>query len=322
MIAIEKDPGRDLRVLNLTDPHLDGSYLRADSPDRDFLFATIRTLVERSSPDLITVSGDLDFGDNDDYLDVCRLFAEHICGYGVPWALAWGNHDNQGGESVILRAAGLFSSFPGFLYEAGEKELGNGNYVIAVRENGGTVFGIIMMDSHDRVPYVKPDGERVSAWAKLLPEQLVWYERQIAALRASGCENTALILHIPIYAYRQAFAAAFRAGRDPKSVSVRESYEGGVWNAGYEDSFGVQRENVCSYPEDDGAFGAIEKLGSTKLVLCGHDHVNCWGINWRGVRLMYSLKTGRGCYFDKEMNGGTLLTVSSSGSAAASHLFV
>lgn len=51
--------------------------------------------------------------------------------------------------------------------------------------------------------------ENINAWAKLLPTQLAWYEQQIRTLRDTGCENTVLITHIPIYAYRQASRAAF-----------------------------------------------------------------------------------------------------------------
>ena len=48
--------------------------------------------------------------------------------------------------------------------------MGNGNYVIAIEEEGKIVEALIMMDSHDRVEYVREGREEKTADAKLIPE--------------------------------------------------------------------------------------------------------------------------------------------------------
>ena len=322
MITLQKNPQRDFVILNITDPQLDDNYLDQNNVDRQFLFHTIEEAIAEAKPDLITVSGDLGYGDAPAYLSLCRCFADFIEAHQIPWAVVWGNHDNQGGKERIQQAVKLFEEYPHFVYESGDESLGNGNYVISIAENGAIIEGILMMDSHNRLPYVDETGETVNAWAKLLPPQLAWYEQQIQALRDAGCENTVLITHIPIYAYRQAAAEAFPENSDPKNRTVPESYTDLCWNPGYKDSFGVQYEKICSYPEDEGAFDIIRKLNSTKVILCGHDHINCWSIRYQGVRLTYSLKTGRGCYYHKDLNGGTVLRIHSDGDVNVSHIFI
>lgn len=323
MIILKKDLDRDFVILNITDPQLDDAQLDHNHLDRVYLFNTIRQLVSRVKPQLITISGDFCYGDCPRFLDVLRCFGDFIESFQIPWAIVWGNHDNQGGPEIICRAVEMYQQYPHFLYESGDPAMGNGNYVIEIQENGRTIEGLIMMDTHNRMSYTNEKGETVNdAWAKLLPTQLQWYEQQVKELQTKGCNETILVTHIPIFAYREAIAAALRPDVDPKSVPPQDSSNPDLWNEGYKDSYGVHYEQVSSYPTDEGAMNRILQLHSTKVVICGHDHVDNWVINYKGVQLTYSLKTGRGCYFHKDLNGGTVLTIDNQGHVTTHHEYV
>ncbi len=175
-----------------------------------------------------------------------------------------------------------------------------------------------MMDSHNRMPYTDANGRMSMEWAKLIPGQVEWYRRQVSEL--DGAE-TCVITHSPIYAYRLAFAEAWNSEYDPKSVQPWESSEGKYWNVGYKGSYGVKYERISSYPADEGMFDAILETKSTKTVLAGHDHVDNFVIEYRGVKLCYGLKTGSGCYWDERLNGGTVVRVTDS-DALVEHVFV
>ena len=131
-----------------------------------------------------------------------------------------------------------------------------------------------------------------------------------------------LITHIPINAYLAAAQAAFKNNRPDKSVTLAESYGADCWNKGYEDSYGAYHEPISAYPEDEGAFGLICKLGSTKNVVCGHNHINNWVVNYGGVRFIFGTKTGIGSYFEPEINGGTALYVNQKGVCSVHHEYV
>ena len=319
MFTMKKQPGKDFVLLNLSDPQLGDGEWDAGHPNRRILEETVRELVRRVSPDLITVSGDLAWAGNDTAYD---SLADLLDSAGVPWAPMWGNHDNQGGAEYIESVVKRYLTHPLCLYERGPSELGNGNFVIRIEENGVPVEGILIMDSHDRAPYVNEKGETSEEWAKLWPEQIEWYREQIAALEADGCRDTTLIMHIPIYAYREAHAAAEKPGIDPKSVTPAMADTPDVWNPGYESSFGVRHEGICSYPADEGMFDAILELGSTKTLIAGHDHVNNTVIRYRGVTFVYSLKAGPGCYWEPVLNGGTVLRIGESGVKEVQHEYV
>lgn len=295
MITLEKKQDKDFIILNITDPQLSNEEWAKGHKMRQILTHTVEELVARVKPDLITISGDLAWaGHHDSYKHLANLMDS----FGVPWSPVWGNHDQQNGMEEVQYVVDMYRSSPYFSYEEGDSELGNGNYVIAIEEEGRIVLGLIMMDTHDRFPL--EDGKE--CWGKVYPEQVDWYRKQVQLLKEKGCDETALITHIPIYAYRKAYDDA----QSKEFVGFR----------------GAQNEGICSCDIDDGMLDAILEMGTTKTILAGHDHVNNWMYSYCGVNFMYALKTGAGCYWDPSLNGGTVFRVTSSGISDVYHEFV
>ncbi len=318
MIRINKEKNKDFVILNLTDPQLETEEWEEGHINRKILEYTVSKLINETHPDLITVSGDISSAASH---KAYTNFAGMINAYNIPWAVVWGNHDNQGGTEPIRKYVEEYKTYSNFVYEEGPKELGNGNYVIEICEDGKTVHAVIMMDSHDRIDFINEKGEEAKDWAKLIPEQLVWYEKAILDLKEKGCNESTVISHIPVYAYRTAYEKAFNKSYNPEELTFEESTQGVCWNEGYKSSYGLNFEGICSCHIDDGMFELIKKLGSTKLYLCGHDHTNSTCIEYEGIKLMYALKTGRGCYYRAPYNGGTVLKIDSEGKVYAEHHF-
>ena len=98
--------------------------------------------------------------------------------------------------------------------------------------------------------------------------------------------------------------------------------KGECWNEEYRNTIGVHLEEVGSYSAEDGVFDVISELNSTKHVIAGHEHVNNWMIRYKGVHLIYSHKTGAGCYWDAKLNGGTVIRITSDGVSDVYHEYV
>lgn len=317
MKIIEKKPEKDFILLNLSDPQLGDLDYGEDNLANKVLIRTITELIDAEHPDLITVSGDLAYGEQ---YRAYREFASMMESFGIPWAPVWGNHDDQC-LSFPCEIAGkiLRHHSPRFcLYEEGaHPEDGRGNYFIGITENGKPVTAVFLQDSHDRDVCNGKD-----CWGKLSPTQVERLEKDSLRFRKQGYKDGLLVLHIPIYAYREAFEAAFSGICKPEEVKPGESGAPKYWNDGYKDSFGVIHEGIASYPAEEGAFAAIQRGGLIKAVIAGHDHVNNTSINWKGIRLVYSLKAGTGCYWDKELNGGTVIRIGSDGIREIVHRYV
>ena len=301
-----KKSGKDFVILNLSDPQLDKIDWYEDAVGHKILRYTVDELIKRVHPDLITVTGDISYGNQ---YESYHAFGDMLDAYGIPWAPVWGNHDNQEGPEPVQKVVEEYLQRPLCVYENGDPALGNGNYVIVIEDeaSGKTVEGLIMMDSN---------------WSGLFPKQFGWYEEQIAALNALGCYDATLMMHVPHYGYKQAWEAAHGGGNDPASLKFADSFDPARWKEGYRDSFGVKRENICSYEEDEGALDLFERLGTTKHILVGHDHIDNFAVRYRGIWHIYALKTGIGCYYNADLNGGTVLKVGDGGIREFYHEFV
>lgn len=319
-IVLEKSPDEDFIVLNLTDPQLDTNEWDEDDIERKILEYTIDELIKKTQPDLITISGDLSWGKN------ChksyKMFAELLEKYDIPWAPVWGNHDNEDGVYVVDSIEKLYSRYENCIYKEGEPELGSGNYVISIEENGTPITAIFMIDSHDHDTYIDANGNEYEDYSKLNDEQINWYKLRAESLKSLGYQDSAIVLHIPIHGYRTAFNAAFNSEYDSTSISWEESYDDKYWNAGYENSSGLNNEGIWSSPVEDGMRELIENIGNTKCIIAGHDHKNNFIINYNDVYYVYGLKTGMGCYWDQKLNGGTIVRISSNGIEEVYHEYI
>ena len=96
-IELEKEPGKDFVLLNLTDIQLDDDELY--TPIADGSFALIETLVEDIKPDLITLSGDNAWGTMT-YLETIKL----IDSFDIPWAATTARAVSaNSGQLIILQ---------------------------------------------------------------------------------------------------------------------------------------------------------------------------------------------------------------------------
>ena len=316
---LQKRQGKDFIILNLTDTQLSNEEWNEGHPNRKILEYTITELIQRSKPDLITISGDIAWAGNDIAYD---KFADFIESFHIPWAPIFGNHDNQGGPELVENVATRYMKRPYCLFEKGDPALGNGNYVVSIAENDELITALLLLDSHDRENYVNVDGKEYEAWSKLTPAQIEWYKEQIQLLKEKGCKDAVLITHIPINAYRQASACAFKKDINLKEITPTQSLGGECWEDGYKESIGVQYEDISSFPLDDGVFSAVKETGLTTHILVGHDHVNNWMIRYEGINLIFALNTGPGCYWNPILNGGTVISITDDGVKDVHHEYV
>lgn len=305
MITVNKINGRKYKVLVLPDVQLVLDDVKTKNEEYSIAFSTIAELINRVAPDFIVLLGDLSNGFS---LDVYTAIGDYIEGFKKDWSLVWGNHDNQGGGEFIENVSDVFlSRYKKLKFEKGDKKLGNGNFLIEVKNENKVVSGLIFMDTHDRDIV---NGKE--CWAKLNDAQAEWYKSTISKLKSDGCFNSVIFMHIPFMAYKDAFDAAIKPEYSDKKISPKDSYDQIIWNDGYKNSVGVKYESVSAHPLDD-FFKIVENNGMKNYIFAGHDHVNNYIIDYKNSKLIYALKTGIGCYYSVELCGGTVLEITDDG---------
>ena len=302
---IEKNPDEDFIILNLADVQLKDDLLFEEEGEKTV--EMIDNLVRETEPDLITLTGDNAWG-TVAYINLVK----QIDAYGIPWAPIMGNHDGQCCINEFWAAHLLFKA-ENCLFEFGPEDMGYGNYIINITENGHIIHTLFMVDTHNNTEYTLEDGSAVGGYDHLWDNQIEWYKwavKGISEIEGHTVESS-VFMHIPVCEYKDAWISA--NGSDEIGVLAPELAP---------DALGLLGEGVSCPPVNNGFFDVCKDLGSTKNIFAGHDHANNFQIYYEGIRLTYTLKTGYGAYYTDGLMGGTVISVGSDGSAYAEHIYM
>jgi len=311
-------------IANFTDIHVDKESLLSDSGT---VGKTIKYGIQKSNPDILVFSGDIAGASSDlDY--ICT----YLDSFKIPYFFILGNHDHEGSLGYNTFETKVAASKYGYI-EKGPENLGSqGNYTVKIKNSDGDlVHGLVLMDSGNK--YTVTDDSKVeyvtekisgvkygsyggkttycdSGWNGIRGNQIDWYEDTVQAL---NCETT-LFCHIPCLEYVKAYEQYMIAVNSGDQSKIDACAPIGNCTMG---------EQCCGSIENLGLFDTILENGSTKNVICGHDHLNDFSLLYQGVRLTYALKTGEGAYW---LNTGarcgyTELTINSSGQTSLDQVY-
>ena len=327
---------RDLKVLQLTDVHIGGGWTTKKMDIR--AINAVASMVIEEQPDIVIATGDISYPIpvqaatfNNQYAST--IFATLMEQLGVYWTVTFGNHDAEI-YSIYNREemADFYADekWENCLFLKGDKNVdGFGNSVIKVKNSDGVVTqALITMDSND---YPKSSllagliAGPAGNYDNIHENQIEWYKNTIENLNAEnkafidktfdGDEKTQLLekfglvkslvfMHIPPVEYQQAWDE-FKANGYKDTENVKYHY-------------GTLGEDVC-YPTNDDLFieTALE-MKSTQGIFVGHDHINIFSMDYKGIRLTYGMSidyiaygtlhkrgTQRGCTVITVTPGGT-----------------
>ncbi len=324
---------RELKILHLTDIHIGGGWLSAEN-DAKALNA-VAAMVTEEKPDLVVVTGDIVYpvpyeAAAINNLPPAKTFMTLMETLGVYWVPTFGNHDtefysfyNRKAISDCYENAGLKYC----LYQSGPEDIdGFGNSVINVKNSQGIITqSIYTLDSNAYAG----NGLKVildMKYDNIHQNQIDWYK---ATVQQMSKHNTDLINNGDFENKDE----LLKTYSTPKSMAFfhipMEEY-GDAWfeyaNNGYKDTENVKHyygiasevgEIIYSGVESDMMFETMQELGSTKGVFCGHDHVNDFSIEYKGIRLTYGKSIDYIAYADihtlGSQRGCTVITLKPDG---------
>lgn len=271
--------------------------------------------------------------EREEILQCVGEICECLENYNINYYFVYGNHDREKAKDYEL--ANVINSYKHGHIERGI-ELNNtyGNYTIEIQNQyAQPIHAIYMMDSRDYFPdkTVNPSKVEFRRGSQIInnvkynhivhgktdtdcivndvrydcihQEQADWYDSEVE--RLNKCEST-IITHMPINGFTYAFENYVDAINKKEYERIKS----------YKPIGPCRQEETCSGGVYDGAiYNSIQKYGSTKNVIVGHDHINDFSLLYKDVRFTYAVKTGDGCYWknDGSMNGATLLTINDKG---------
>ncbi len=322
---------RGLKVMQLTDTHFGGGWmsLKKDS----MALNTVAAMIAAEKPDFVIVTGDAAYpvpfqSGTFNNMSGAKLLAELMETLGVYWTISYGNHDTEA-YSFYDREdiTELYEQYPHCLLRKGPEDVdGFGNQVFnIVKSNGVITRSLFTVDSHSYV-----DGDFFGVMWKydnIHDNQIEWYRETVKANQTHNMmksysssdskfleENptalnpkSSVFLHVPLSEYKDAWNEYVENGY-ADTENVRYNYgkagESGkvVYPGIYEDEF----------------FETMQELHSTDSVFCGHDHLNNFSVNYKGIDLTYSYSVDYlayvGIYKLGSQRGCTVINVAEDGS--------
>jgi len=236
----------------------------------------LRRLIELEKPDLVVFTGDNIDGGAHNATVAMHNWAAVVGQFpGLQWAAVEGNHDAQ---STLSRedVFKVLSSLPGSISQPGPSTLhGYGNYYVKITNTSGqSVHNLFLLDTGSGSEY-----PQISGYDWAWPDQVSWYLRTSEQLKIDNDNQT-----VPAVAFFHICTPEYWDALDAKAPISGDNFERGG----------------CS-GANSGLFTAFLEQDDVKMVNVGHDHVNDYCVNWKGVDLCY----GGGCGFGAGAYGKT-----------------
>ena len=268
----------DFKVITIGDPHLNAV------PNNHLdgaILTVLENMIKYEKPDLVVICGDVALGIHAE--KAIESLGELFQRNNQYWGYALGNHDAEH-ESGPTREEliDIYARYEHCVITSAPGISGEGNCIINIKNSRGKIIqSLVFIDSG---AYLTPEicAEYGFKYKKdydfIKYDQIEWYKSQMREIRDKNGEmpNSIMFFHIPLKEFRTAYNQAV------ENDSV---------------IFGARRESECDSPYNTGIFDAILELGSTKAVVCGHDHVNDYCVDYMGVKLTYSLSLSYNSYF-------------------------
>lgn len=288
------------RILQLTDVHIGGGFLCIRN-DRLALTA-VATVVNYTKPDFIVVTGDVTYpvpfqSGSINNRKAADIFVHLMDNLGVPWTVTFGNHDTES-YSLYTRSdiTDYYIEVENCLMSPKIPDVyGYGNQFITLHNKDGELnTALVMVDSNQ---YLPNQGLKINQYDYIRDDQVEWYANGIRKLsegRATVVPSM-MFFHIPLEEYDDAYESYLRG--ESKLL------------------MGDKREKVAKSTVESNMFEKILELNSTKAVFCGHDHVNDFSVDYKGVILTYGKSIDylayawSGIIKKTEQRGGTIIDI-------------
>lgn len=249
------------KIVQFTDTHVIYGDKRSD-----VAIERMNEVLDAEKPDLVIFTGDIIFGKPAKESLMWAL--EPVMKKGYPFAVTWGNHDDENGLTR-KELFDLIKDVPNNLTRTTEGITGVTNFILplcSAKDAKKTSCVLYVFDSN---AYSKLKEVKGYAWIE--HDQIGWYKEKSAEYTKANGGNplpSLAFFHIPIPEFSEA-------------VKNENAF-----------CYGVRKESVASPKINSGLGTAMLESRDIMGVFVGHEHVNDYVTEWRGMMLCYGRYTG------------------------------
>lgn len=251
---------KKFKIVQFTDVHW-----VPNNPASEKAAERMNEVLDEEKPDFVIYTGDISTGKP--AAEAYKRALEPVVSRHIPFAVTFGNHDDEQ-DLTRQQLYDYIKTFPGNLTNTVPGISGVTNFILPIKSSTGDkdAFILYSFDSH---AYSSLKNVKGYDWIK--QDQIDWYTKNSAAYTAAnGGQPLPAIafFHIPFPEYNYA-------------VSDQGAY-----------LVGTRKEAPCSPALNSGLFSALLTQGDVMATFVGHDHVNDYVVNYKGILLGYGRFTG------------------------------
>lgn len=242
----------------------------------------IRDTLEAVDPDLVILNGDNIAGYNCNTKVLSKLAIDEYMSIfeaaGVKVAMVFGNHDDEKNLASKEYQISCYEQYSCFIGCAGEDMTGCGNYNLPILSSDGShyAFNLWFTDSG-----TYNDENDLGGYGCPHKDQIDWYKRtskQLAEQNGGKPVPAMNFQHIIVPEIYQALAVEGDKFVLPKGAK------------------GQLNEMPCPPAYSNGQFDAFLEMGDVIATFSGHDHVNTFEVDYKGIKIINTPGIGFSTY--------------------------
>lgn len=296
--TVEVESGRDIRVLQLSDPQIiESEQRRYDSRlgetwcerwsrnNKDEMYHKyFEHTIGNYKPDLIILTGDLVYGEFDDSGEAWLEFIQYMDSFKIPWAPVFGNHDNETKMGVDWQCEQLEDSE--YCLFKQRTLTGNGNYTVGLKQDGKYKRVFFMLDSNGG-SYNSDESMANGHTQKgrgLGQDQIEWFTNTSEKMRYAVPDlKFSAAYHIPNTTFHKVFQQYTSTNDFPINLDTLENKS--------ETDFGyLPGDFVETWDSDESVWFALKNSGFDSIFV-GHVHSISASVVYKGVRFQFGQKS-------------------------------
>lgn len=268
-----------LKIAQFTDTH----YIHGNSKS-DTTILNINRILDSEKPDLVIFTGDIVTGKpvKQGWDAITSLVIDRK----IPFAVTLGNHDDEQGHTRS-ELEEIITSYPyNINYSTRALSTGVMNNSIPVYGSEKDMQVKAVIYCFDSASYSTIDDVKGYGWIN--SDIIEQYKKQ--SLQYTFKNNykplpSLAYFHIPLPEYRIAF------------------------NEDANKRYGLREEDECAPELNSGMFLAMKEMGDIMATFTGHDHVNNYIVNYKGIALSYGQFSGWRTTYTPKMNGARVVVL-------------
>lgn len=261
----------------------------------------IDSAVASEMPDLIILTGDNIAGhitpNASKSATAIRKVMNILEPYGIPVAMVFGNHDDDGGRMSKEDQMKVYEEYSCFIgFDEGEEIYGVGTYNVPVfssTDDDDIVFNCWLFDSGS---YDENGG-----YDRVRPSQIDWYKAKSAELKAANGGEPVPSLAFQHIIVPEIFEALDEVEMGTPGAISKYGKSYALPETAAEGSF--MGEPPCPSAANDGQFDALVEGCDVVGMVFGHDHSNSFIVPYKGIDLINNPTCGFQSYGMTEVRG-------------------